>query len=277
MLTPEQTRRIQAMSPQQLQELAASPSREEIEHVFRHHALSHRIDIETSSTVLGDTQRNQTEVTNFLTGASQYLQVAGPLVLQGVMPAEAAVDLLAAYSRSYRLGRSAETAIERMAEQARRAPQQQQRPDPRLQLEQAKMAHEKEMAVLDLQVKQAELSLKEREAQTKAALEERKAMLEMQIRQMEAQQEMELAATKAQQEMEIERAKAADAAIVQREHDEQAFRSREQRDAQAHAARAANQLRLDNERGASERGPKRRRMTVFRDKSGQIAGAEIDD
>src|SRR5512138_2873804 len=102
---------------------------------------SYRIDVETDSTIQGDTREAQQQAATFLQGTASFMQAVGPAVMGGLMPKNVAVDLFASISRRFRLGKQAEDALARMShdaqEQAKNPPPQQPSPDEqRLQFEQ---------------------------------------------------------------------------------------------------------------------------------------------
>ncbi len=47
-------------------------------------------------------------MSTWLQSSGQFLQAVGPLVQQGIVPQEMALEMLAASSRNYRLGKAAE-------------------------------------------------------------------------------------------------------------------------------------------------------------------------
>lgn len=154
----------------------------------------YRIDVESDSTVRADLTRQMQEVSEFLQGASAYFGAVAPLVQQGAMPAEAAVEIFAATARMFNLGKSVEDTLEKMiaqakamaqqAEQAKNAPQE---PSPEQQAMQAKMQGEQ-------QAMQAQAAAKQQDMEHKAQLHQ----FDMQARQAEAEARMAEAAKKAE-------------------------------------------------------------------------------
>jgi len=154
----------------------------------------YRIDVESDSTVRADLTRQKQEVSEFLQGASAYFGAVAPLVQQGAMPAEAAVEIFAATARMFNLGKSVEDTLEKMiaqakamaqqAEQAKNAPQE---PSPEQQAMQAKMQGEQ-------QAMQAQAAAKQQDMEHKAQLHQ----FDMQARQAEAEARMAEAAKKAE-------------------------------------------------------------------------------
>lgn len=127
----------------------------------------YRIDVESDSTVRADLTRQKQEVAEFLQGAGAYFAAVAPLVQQGALPAEAAVEIFAATARMFSLGKSVEDTLEQMvtrakqtAAQAQQKPQGQQ-PDPEAIKAQGEAA-----------AKQADAQAKVIAAQSKAAEDE---------------------------------------------------------------------------------------------------------
>lgn len=87
-------------------------------------ALYYRIDVESDSTVRADLTRQKQEVAQFLTGAGQYFSAVGPLVQNGTLPADAALEIFIANARLFNLGRSVEDTLENMVTQAKEKAQQ---------------------------------------------------------------------------------------------------------------------------------------------------------
>lgn len=82
-------------------------------------ASYYRIDVESDSTVRADLTRQKQEVSEFLQGAAAYFQSVGPLVQQGMMPADAAVEIFASNARMFNLGKSVEDTLEGMVNLAK--------------------------------------------------------------------------------------------------------------------------------------------------------------
>ncbi|MBW9076940.1 hypothetical protein JNB84_03165 [Rhizobium pusense] len=82
-------------------------------------ATYYRIDVESDSTNRADLTRQKAEVSQFLQGASAYFAAVAPLVQQGALPADAAVEIFASTSRMFNLGKSVEDTLEKMVTDAR--------------------------------------------------------------------------------------------------------------------------------------------------------------
>ncbi len=170
-------------------------------------ASYYRIDVESDSTIRADLTRQKQEVSQFLQGASAYFAAVAPLVQQGALPADAAVEIFASTSRMFNLGKSVEDTLEKMvsdarakAEQARnqtqgdqgsqppspeqtenaiKVKQAQQDEDRRAAEFQARMERETEKAGIDSQKSQRELAIK--------VLEEELKRLEVEAKQLDVQ------------------------------------------------------------------------------------------
>ena len=73
-----------------------------------------RIDIETNSTIQPEAAEDQEGITQLLTAFGQTMQSIGPLVIQGVLPFQAAQNLLLFISRRFRFGDQIEDEIKAM-------------------------------------------------------------------------------------------------------------------------------------------------------------------
>lgn len=93
-------------------------------------ASYYRVDVESDSTIRADLTRQKAEVSQFLTGAASYFGAVGPLVKDGTLPADAALEIFIANARMFNLGRSVEETLENMVSQAKAKAQQPTQPDP---------------------------------------------------------------------------------------------------------------------------------------------------
>src|SRR5688572_28470861 len=104
----------------QLEKLLQQPAIEEIEQVLRDDATRcYRIDIESDSTIRGDLTRNQEAMKAFLEGTGAYVTAMGPMIQQGAMPAPVAIEIYAAFARQFKLGKQAEDALDRWADDSK--------------------------------------------------------------------------------------------------------------------------------------------------------------
>lgn len=123
----------------------------------------YRIDVESDSTIRADLTRQKQEVSEFLQGAAAYFQAVAPLVQEGALPADAAVDIFASTARMFNLGKSVEDTLEKMVVDAKKkaAAPPQEKPDP----EMVKAQIEQQKAEMDGQKMQAEMGFKQQEMQ----------------------------------------------------------------------------------------------------------------
>ena len=142
---------------------------------------SYRVDVESDSTVRADLTRVKGEMAEFLQGTAQYFQTMGPLIAQAPQMAEPAAEIYASFSRFFKLGKQAEDALDRLVQNAKQAPDQQQ-PDPAQQAAQAKMQADQQKSeqdakkgAIDIEIKTLELEIKRLDKQ-RAEIELQKAV-----------------------------------------------------------------------------------------------------
>lgn len=75
---------------------------------------AYRIDIETNSTVEPEAVEDQKNISDLMTALGQFLNGVGPLVAKGVMPFQAAQQMMLAISRRFRFGSEIEDEIKAM-------------------------------------------------------------------------------------------------------------------------------------------------------------------
>jgi len=169
--------------PEELQEIMAKPSWEELLQVMRNDLiLSYRIDIETDSTIAPDAAAEQQAMAELMTGVSNFVATIGPAVASGYLPVDVAKSLLLMAVRRFKAGPAIEGEIEKIQQPAPQ--QQQQAPDNTLQIEQMRLEGQ-------MQVKQAELgSAKEIEA-IKAAVKQQEIESNERLALLQAQLERE--------------------------------------------------------------------------------------
>lgn len=90
----------------------------------------YRIDVESDSTVKADLSRQKAEAAEFLQGAGAYWAAVGPLVQSGALSKEVAVEIFAANSRLFNLGKSVEDVLEKMVTDAKAKAANPQAPQP---------------------------------------------------------------------------------------------------------------------------------------------------
>lgn len=166
-------------------------------------AMYYRIDVESDSTIRADLTRQKAEVSQFLQGAGAYFAAVAPLVQQGALPADAAVEIFAATARMFNLGRTVEDTLEQMvttakqkATEAQQPPQGQQQPTPEQQAAAAKQAADAQSQELESAGKQQELAQKQQQFQ----FDMQRQATELQMKMGAAAQEAEARGIKAQEE-----------------------------------------------------------------------------
>lgn len=167
-------------------QIMASPPREEVERLLRQDTVrGYRIDIESDSHIRGDLMRSQQQMAMFLQGIAQYVQAVGPLVQQGAMPPDIAIDILGAFCRHFKLGKQAEDTLDQWVDRVKSmsSQPQQQKPDP---------AEAK--AAMDQQLMQQKLQLGQANAETKM----RGLQMEDQAKQAQFTRDMQLMDAKGQ-------------------------------------------------------------------------------
>lgn len=166
-------------------------------------AMYYRIDVESDSTIRADLTRQKAEVSQFLQGAGAYFASVAPLVQQGALPADAAVEIFAATARMFNLGRTVEDTLEQMVttakQKATQAQQPQggaQQPTPEQQAAMAQQQRETQAAEIDAAGKQQELGQKQQQFQ----FDMQRQATELQMKMQAAAQEAQARGVKAQEE-----------------------------------------------------------------------------
>mgnify|MGYP001577792280 CR=1 FL=1 len=130
-----------------MQEVAESPSREEVEQLLRADVLrGYRVDIESDSTIRGDLTRNQQTMNLFLQGTAQFAQAMAPLIQLSPALSTPVIEVYTAFARQFKLGKQAEDALDGLADKARKAAENPQPPPPDPDAEAAKVKAEADIA-----------------------------------------------------------------------------------------------------------------------------------
>lgn len=162
-----QARMMTQMPPQAQQQIQAELQKpvwgKILELLKDDHMRAYRIDIETNSTIQPEAAEDQEAITKILMALGQTMQSFGPLVLQGVLPFDAAKNMLLFIARRYRFGDELEDSINAM-----------QPPKPEddgkakeAEMQQKMMELDKQHAVkeIDYKKKESEMQLKEQAMQ----------------------------------------------------------------------------------------------------------------
>lgn len=145
---------------------------------------AYRVDVESESTIRADLTMKKQEAAEFLTGSAAYFAAVGPLVADGTLPAEAALEIYASNARLFNLGKSVEDTIEQMVQQAKKAAEaakanpQPKPPSPeemKAQSEMAKGQLEQQKAASAAQIAQAKAQSDQAAAQVQIKAIEAKA------------------------------------------------------------------------------------------------------
>jgi hypothetical protein len=170
------------------QKLVSQPSQEEVMQLLQDDiARNYRIDIESDSTIRNDLSRNQQTMNLFLQGTAQFGQAMGPIIMADASMKPVVMEIYGAFARQFKLGRQAEDAIDSATEQAQKTKDQPPPPDPKIEAEKAKAAHEKEKMGLEMQSKQAEHQMKMEMMQ--AELQIKREELQMKAQELEMKQQ----------------------------------------------------------------------------------------
>ncbi|WP_185973495.1 hypothetical protein [Mesorhizobium sp. WSM4303] len=152
-------------------------------------AMFYRIDVESDSTVKADLTRQKQETTEFLQGAGAYWTAMGPLVADGTMPKDVAVEIFMSISRLFNLGKSVEDTLDQMAKQAKQP--QPEKPNPEAEKAKAEMDLMQQKAQLEAQSKQLEIQAKakEMEMSQQAMMMDHQRSSEADARKMQVEQQ----------------------------------------------------------------------------------------
>ncbi|WP_245319375.1 hypothetical protein [Mesorhizobium temperatum] len=156
----------------------------------------YRIDVESDSTVKADLSRQKAEAAEFLQAAGAYWAAVGPLVQQGALSKEVAVEIFAANSRLFNLGKSVEDTLEKMVTDAKAKAAQPEtpKPSPEQQKAEAEAKAKEQETAAKAQQSQADAQAKEREMAMREAAEVRKGERQAAADQRKIELERELAA-----------------------------------------------------------------------------------
>lgn len=201
----------QPQIPPQLQDVLSQPSREEVQKVLKDDTTrGYRIDVESDSTIRADMTRNQNNMNMFLQGTAQYAAAMGPIVQldKSLMPT--VIEVYSAFARTYKLGKQAEDALDKLSDQGKQMAEnpQPEKPDPKLEAEKVKAEAAKEKAQLDTQAAQQKFQMEQQKAQMEMQAAQQKHQMEMQKMQADLQmQREEIGLMREKMGMEIEAAR----------------------------------------------------------------------
>jgi hypothetical protein len=189
---------------------------------------SYRIDIETESTVRADLGRTQEQMSLFLQGTAQYATAMAPIIQLQPNAKAGILEIYAAFARQYKLGKSAEDALDQMIEAGKQPEEpkpspeeqkmqlEQQKAQMQGQMDQAKGEREMQKMQMELQIKQqlaqVEMQLKQADLELKrelAQLEMQKMQMEIGFKQQSMAQDMQMKREAADVDLETRKATAA--------------------------------------------------------------------
>jgi hypothetical protein len=254
---------------------------------------NYRIDVETDSTVVADEQAERAAATELLTGVAGYLGQTMPLlqgVAQGAPQAVAPMTemlggLLTQAVRRFRGGEEVEELIERaMQALAQPAPQKEAGPSPEMMQMQAEM----EARQAEMQAKAQEMQMKAQEGQAKLSLEQQRMTLDAQIKQADLalrerelalkEQEMEMRQAELGSKVELELMKIMDGAEARQMQAAEfpAAAPEPAKPAEDDGTKATMAATLAALTATMERMSQPKRLTVQRDETGRLTGAESE-
>lgn len=159
----------------------------EIEQLLRNDILrGYRIDIESDSTIRADVARSQEQMTLFLQGTAQYAQSMASVLELAPGATPALVEIYAAFARNFKLGKSAEDALDMLVQMAQQP--QEPRPDP----EQQKLQAEQQRMQMQMQMEQLKAQMQAQAEAEKGQREAAKARADMQIKREMAEIDREI-------------------------------------------------------------------------------------
>ena len=148
---------------------------------------SYRIDIETDSTVRADLGRTQEQMSLFLQGTAQYATAMAPIIQLQPQAKAGILEIYAAFARQYKLGKSAEDALDQMIEAGKQP--EPEKPSP----EEQKMHLEQQKAQMQSQMDQQKGEREMAKMQAELQMKQEMAQIDMQLKQMDLELKREMA------------------------------------------------------------------------------------
>lgn len=235
----------QQPTPEQMAMLS-KPSWEEVIGLLRDNVhRGYRIDIETDSTIAGSLESDMQGLAQVTQAVAGWMKESGPLVQSGMLPIDAAKEIMMTITRRARMGTAVEDALDKM-----QAPQP-SGPDPAIEIakmkqqgDQQKFQAEQQAEMQKMQVQQ---QLEAQALQMQAQADERAKQIDMQMESQRMAQEAQFEQQRQQNEMAVEQSKQA-AQAAQNEHQNQLEAQRAemqaQRDAELERMRMAFEARM---------------------------------
>ncbi|MCA0000952.1 MULTISPECIES: hypothetical protein [unclassified Mesorhizobium] len=189
-MAPEQMQQLQqqAMQAQEAEKARQAKLQHlnQLQALMQDHANAYfRIDVESDSTIQADLTRQKAEATGFMQAASQYFQAVGPLVQQGALPMELAMEIFGSFSRLFNLGKSVEDVVDELVQMAKAKGKQPAGPklDPKAEAAAADQKRKVEDAQVDRDIKTQDAETDRNIKQQNAALDQQIKGTELQIKQ----------------------------------------------------------------------------------------------
>lgn len=182
-------------TPENLSAMTGIKVTPEVMQVLQNDVLrSYRIDIETDSTVRADLARTQEQMSLFLQGTAQYASAMAPIIQLQPNAKGGILEIYAAFARQYKLGKSAEDALDQMIEAARQPEAPKPSPEEqKMQLEQQKAEMQAQM---DREKGQREMEKMQAELQIKrelAEIDKQMKLLDLEVARAKAEIDMQKA------------------------------------------------------------------------------------
>ena len=215
-------------SAERLQEMTGIEVTDEVKALLNDKALSaYRVDIETDSTVRADLTQKKADMAEFLQGTGAYFANMQPVVAAGgAAVAEPVIELYAAATRNYDLGKSAEDSLDKLIavakQQAEQAAKQPPQPSPeqikaqadaqgqqaKLQMDQAKLQGEGMKAQAEMQMKAQAMQMDQQERTARFQMEQQAQQQTQMLAREELQAKVALMQQEANAKINIEQTKA---------------------------------------------------------------------
>lgn len=221
-------------SAERLQEMTGIEVTDEVKALLNDKALSaYRVDIETDSTVRADLTQKKADMAEFLQGTGTYFANMQPVVAAGgAAVAEPVIELYAAATRNYDLGKSAEDSLDKLIavakQQAEQAANQPPQPSPeqikaqadaqgqqaKIQMDQAKLQGEGMKAQAEMQMKAQSMQVDQQERTARFQMEQQAQQQTQMLAREELQAKIALMQQEANAKINIEQTKAAADALA---------------------------------------------------------------
>jgi hypothetical protein len=193
-----QLQQLTQQAQQKLQKMSEEPTIDQVLYFLRdNRAKSFVLDIETDSTIMADEMGEKQRRTEFVQVLGGLLPQLAQMIATDPSTATFCGDVLKFATAPFRAGRSLEGSIDELVEQIKKKGEGPQQPTPEMQkqqltmqVEQMKLAAQKERDTAELGLKQQELQQKDQHKQWELQNERAIKLAELQSKQGDRQQEM---------------------------------------------------------------------------------------